>query len=392
MQSLGKLLGHKVGVLSTPGRGSVFSIEVKRPGTTVGRTRSAVPAKLPSVLGTSHENGLILLVEDDPEIQKLMVQVLTADGHRVMAASDGVGALDLLATAAPDLILADYNLPNGMDGLEVATRVQARCGTPIPVVILTGDISMDALRRIAAQDCLALNKPVQTDLLLGALQTLLNPAPSLPDAPERPYEPPRVHFTLFIVDDDEGIRTWIRSLFEAEGHSVEDFADGESFLAGYSPGVEECVLIDFGLPGMSGAALLAALREAGWSLPAIMITGRSDVAMAVAAMKTGASDFIEKPVLPQDLLASVGRAIDRARDASERLSWKTDAAGHLAALTARQREVLALVLAGSASKTIAFELGISQRTVENHRASIMRKTGTKSLPALARLALVAEPA
>ena len=392
VQSLGKLLGHKVGVRSTPGRGSVFSIEVKRPGTTVGRTRSAVPAKLPSILGTSHENGLILLVEDDPEIQKLMVQVLTADGHRVMAASDGVGALDLLATAAPDLILADYNLPNGMDGLEVATRVQARCGTPIPVVILTGDISMDALRRIAAQDCLALNKPVQTDLLLGALQTLLNPAPSLPNAPERPYEPPRVHFTLFIVDDDEGIRTWIRSLFEAEGHSVEDFADGESFLAGYSPGVEECVLIDFGLPGMSGAALLAALREAGWSLPAIMITGRSDVAMAVAAMKTGASDFIEKPVLPQDLLASVGRAIDRARDASERLSWKTDAAGHLAALTARQREVLALVLAGSASKTIAFELGISQRTVENHRASIMRKTGTKSLPALARLALVAEPA
>ena len=123
-----------------------------------------------------------------------------------------------------------------------------------------------------------------------------------------------------------------------------------------------------------------------------MITGRSDVAMAVAAMKAGASDFIEKPASPQDLLASVGRAINRGRDANQRLSWKADAAGHLAVLTPRQQQVLTLVLAGSASKAIAFELGISQRTVENHRASIMRKTGTKSLPALARLALVAESA
>lgn len=394
VQSLGKLLGHEVRVRSAPGRGSVFSIDVKRPCETAGARQYSTASKASSRLLTSHENGLILLVEDDPEIQKLMVQVLSADGHGVTAASDGLGALELLASAGdpPDIILADYNLPNGMDGLEVATRIQAQYSRPIPVVILTGDISTDALRRIAAQDCLALNKPVQTDLLLAALQTLLHPAPSLPDAAERPHATPHGHLTLFIVDDDEGIRRWIRSVFEAEGHRVEDFPDGESFLAQYSPGAEECVLIDFGLPGMSGAALLAALREAGWFLPAIMITGYSDVAMAVAAMKAGASDFIEKPASPQDLLASVGRAIDRARNASERLSWKADAAGHLAALTARQREVLALVLAGSASKTIAFELGISQRTVENHRASIMRKTGTKSLPALARLALVAEPA
>ena len=90
VQSLGKLLGHKVSVHSVVGPGSVFSIEVKRPDATAGRAGSAVPAK-PSILGTSHESGLILLVEDDPEIQKLMVQVLSADGHRVMAASDGMG-------------------------------------------------------------------------------------------------------------------------------------------------------------------------------------------------------------------------------------------------------------------------------------------------------------
>ena len=392
VQSLGKLLGHAVRVRSTPGRGSVFSIDVKRHGKEGGAIRASAPTLDPASLVASHKNCSILLVEDDPEIRQLMVQILTADGHRVCATSDGVGALDSLETGGlmPDIILADYNLPDGMDGLEVASRIQANCGWPIPVVILTGDISTEALRKIAARDCLALNKPIQSDLLLAALQRLLLPRMSMRETVEPPREIPRRRFTLFVVDDDEGVRTWVRGVFEAEGHRVETFADGESFLAAYRPGCEECVLIDAGLPGMSGTTLLAALREAGWSLPAIMITGRSDVAMAVAAMKAGASDFIEKPASTNDLAASVGRAIERARDDNERLSWQTEAAGRLATLTQRQRQVLTLVLAGSASKAIAYELSISQRTVENHRASIMRKTGVTSLPALARLALAAD--
>jgi two-component system, chemotaxis family, CheB/CheR fusion protein len=124
-------------------------------------------------------------------------------------------------------------------------------------------------------------------------------------------------------------------------------------------------------------------------LPAIMITGNSDVAMAVEAMKAGASDFIEKPISHHELLASVDRALEQSQDSEKRAAWRVEAATHLADLTPRQRQVMMMVLAGHPSKNIAADLGISQRTVENHRASIMTKTGCKSLPALARLAVAA---
>jgi len=150
--------------------------------------------------------------------------------------------------------------------------------------------------------------------------------------------------------------------------------------------------VDAAMPGMDGFELLRRLDEDGHRLPAIMVTGHGDVAMAVRAMKGGALDFIEKPVSAPDLLAGVGRALDQSHDAGTRAAWHAAAAGSIAALTRRQRDVMAMVLAGHPSKNIAADLGISQRTVENHRAAIMHKTGTKSLPELARLALAVETA
>ena len=121
-----------------------------------------------------------------------------------------------------------------------------------------------------------------------------------------------------------------------------------------------------------------------------MITGQSDVPTAVQAMKAGALDFIEKPITSNELLAGVERALEQARDSSKRVAWHADAADKMSALTPRQREIMKLVLAGHPSKNIAADLCISQRTVENHRADIMKKMGVKSLPALARTALAAE--
>jgi two-component system CheB/CheR fusion protein len=140
---------------------------------------------------------------------------------------------------------------------------------------------------------------------------------------------------------------------------------------------------------MDGIELLRRLHDAGHRLPAIMITGNSDVRMAVQAMKAGASDFIEKPITRDELLASVERALEQSRDSGKLSAWREDAASHVAGLTPRQHQIMALVLAGHPSKNIAADLGISQRTVENHRATIMKKTGSKSVPALARLALAA---
>jgi two-component system, chemotaxis family, CheB/CheR fusion protein len=113
--------------------------------------------------------------------------------------------------------------------------------------------------------------------------------------------------------------------------------------------------------------------------------------MAVQAMKAGASDFIEKPIGPRELLASVGRALEQSHDSTKLSAWRKAAANHIASLTPRQRQIMDLVLTGQPSKNIAADLGISQRTVESHRAAIMKKTGANSLPALARLALIAAP-
>jgi two-component system CheB/CheR fusion protein len=142
---------------------------------------------------------------------------------------------------------------------------------------------------------------------------------------------------------------------------------------------------------MGGLALLQRLKGEGSRLASIMITGQGDVPMAVEAMRAGAADFIEKPIRRDELFASIERALEQTRD-SAKLSVQREAAStRLAGLTARQRQIMKLVLAGHPSKNIAADLGISQRTVENHRAAAMKKTGSHSLSALIRLALAADP-
>jgi two-component system, chemotaxis family, CheB/CheR fusion protein len=194
---------------------------------------------------------------------------------------------------------------------------------------------------------------------------------------------------IFVIDDDSHIRDGLRKELEVDGRTVESFATCEAFLEAYHPGREACLVVDAYLPGMSGLELLQHLSHQRHRLPAIMITGDGDVPMAVQAMKAGALDFIEKPFHHSDLRASVDRALEQSRNLSKSLAWREAAANHIAALTLRQRQIMDLVLAGNPSKNIAADLGISQRTVETHRALIMKKTGAKSLPALARLALAA---
>ncbi len=316
------------------------------------------------------------------------------DGHRVTAVPDSPAALDLAAPEAirPDLILADFNLPNGMDGLATIARLREKLHRDVPVIILTGDISTGTLSAIAEKNCLQLNKPVKLVELLKVIQALLAPSqPVVPAVRESTADPASIlqPHVIYVVDDDSNIRHAIRAVIENAGRTVEDYATSETFLETYQPGRKGCLLIDAYLPGMGGVELLQRLRENGNPLPAIMITGNSDVPMAVQAMKAGTMDFIEKPIGAPELLASVERALDQARDASKLSAWRDSATKHIAGLTPRQHEIMDLVLAGHPSKNIAADLGVSQRTVENHPASIMKKTGARSLPALARLALAA---
>jgi two-component system CheB/CheR fusion protein len=393
VQRLGGLLGHRVRVSSQPGKGSVFAIEIMLPQSDRPREHRRQDRD-GGIAESAHRTGAILVVEDDPEVRGLLDLLLKDEGHRAATASDGVAALDLVARGVvrPDLILADYNLPGGMDGLEVTAKLRERLGRQVPVIILTGDISTDTLRHIARQDCMQLNKPVKLKELTQAIQRLLAASP--PAASPHAASPAngtgdRGEPVIFVVDDDGHVRDGMRSVLEDDGRMVEDYASCEAFLEAYRPGRAACLLVDAYLPGMNGLELLQRLRAAGHRLPAIMITGNSDVSMAVQAMKAGASDFIEKPVGRGDLLAGVERALEQSRDTNKLSAWREAAADHVAGLTARQRQIMGLVVAGHPSKNIAADLGISQRTVENHRAAIMKKTDSKSLPALARLALAA---
>ena len=394
VKSLGELLGHPISVRSLQGKGSVFSIEVpltpSAPSAPGDRSRPTddAPAQ------TARHAGAILVIEDDPEVREHLKLFLNEEGYAVSTAVDGPAALEAVARGMtrPDLVLADYNLPNGMNGVQVSQRLRQELEGQIPFIILTGDISTATLRDIALHDCVHLHKPVKLGELTYAIEKLLAKPPEPHVAPPR-HAAAALSVSggarIVVVDDDDLVREAIRAVLEDDGRVVETYPSCEAFLEGFHSDRPACLLIDAYLPAMSGLELLEKLHSDGHSLPAIMITGNADVPMAIKAMKAGALDFIEKPIGREELLASIERALDLSHDSEKLLEWRATAAGHLAGLTARQRDVMERVLAGQPSKNIAADLGISQRTVENHRAGIMKRTGSKSLPALARLALLA---
>jgi len=395
VQRLGSLLGHRVQVRSRLGQGSVFSVEVPLSSSGDGSQRQRDTLAADSeVFDPVRRTGAILVVEDDPQMRELLELLLQAEGHYIATAPDGPSALELFARGGirPDLILADYNLPNAMDGLEVSVRLRELIGRQVPVIILTGDISTDVLRNVAGHDCIQLNKPVKVTELSRVIQQLLPISQAAGTAhaprPAQPADSTEPH-VIFVVDDDGQIRETMRAALEQGGRAVETYPTGESFLEAYRPVQRAVLLIDAYLPGLSGIEVLQRLNREGHCPPSIVITGNSDVHMAVEAMKAGASDFIEKPVGYAELTASIDRALEQSADSTRLTAWREAAARRLALLTSRQREIMEMVLAGHPSKNIAADLGISQRTVENHRATIMRKTNSKSLPALARLALAA---
>lgn len=171
VQRLGDLLGHPVRVRSTPGRGSAFAVEILLPLEENAPVVAAIDA---DIIDQKHRAATIMIIEDDPDVRHLLEFALTDGGHVVLAAADGVGALEMTAQGSlPDIILTDYNLPNAMDGLRVAAKLRAILGASLPVIVLTGDISTETLRDVAGQKCVQVNKPVKPTELLRLIQSLL---------------------------------------------------------------------------------------------------------------------------------------------------------------------------------------------------------------------------
>jgi two-component system response regulator FixJ len=194
---------------------------------------------------------------------------------------------------------------------------------------------------------------------------------------------------VYVVDDDEAIRKSLAFLLRTAGLPSRTFDNAEEFLAEARDLAPGCVITDVRMPGIDGIELVRRLGEARLPLSTIVITGHGDIALAVEAMKAGAIDFIEKPFKEDLLLAAVQKALnadDRAaRDDGDRQRYQAAFAG----LSRREREVLEQVVVGKTSKVIAYDLGISPRTVEVYRAGMMMKTGAKSLSELVRMALLA---
>jgi len=193
--------------------------------------------------------------------------------------------------------------------------------------------------------------------------------------------------TVFVVDDDEAMRSSLRWLVEAEGLRVETFAAASEFLAAYYPGRAGCILLDVRMPGMSGLELQAHLSSQDMRTPVIIITGHGDVPMAVQAMKAGAVDFIEKPFDDEVLLSGIRRALATDAEQRERQENRAELAMRLAQLTPREHEVMERVTEGKSNKEIANALGVSAKTVEAHRARVMEKMGAHSLAELVKMVM-----
>jgi len=192
---------------------------------------------------------------------------------------------------------------------------------------------------------------------------------------------------VYVVDDDEGVRDSLQYLLEASQYLVQTFPSAELFLAQFDPKAIAVLVLDVRMPGMSGLQLQEELLARKAALPIVFVTGHGDVSMAVATMKKGALDFIEKPFNQADLKALVDRLLVQARERAAAAERERMNAALLARLTAREQQVLERIVAGRLNKQIAADLGISIKTVEAHRANIMDKLEANTVADLMRVAL-----
>jgi two-component system response regulator FixJ len=203
-------------------------------------------------------------------------------------------------------------------------------------------------------------------------------------------EKPAAQRVVHIIDDDEALRESLAFLLRTAKLEVKSFDSAKAFLEALPDASLACVITDVRMPDLSGIDLLKRLKELKIGVPVIVITGHGDIALAVEAMKIGAADFLEKPFNDDLLLASVHAALDQQRDQTKRDAERAEIEHCLFTLSPRERDVLAGLVEGRANKQIAFDLGISPRTVEIYRANLMNKMQADSLSDLVRMALVAQ--
>lgn len=385
------LLGHTVEVRSRPGKGTMFAVIVA----------AAEPASALAMRQRRREAGrlggpTIILVEDHPGQLQTLQALFELEGYRVVPARTGAAALARIhgpEAVFPDILVCDYNLPGGMGGLEIVRRMRAALGTQVPALIVTGDKSPSARNALDASGLTYLNKPTKAGDLVGAVERLVRTGKPQWVTERKPMRPaahapapaPTADADIGVIDDEPDIREGLRLILEAAGHRVATYPSSEAFLDDTQPHRFRCLVVDLTLPGLDGLGLQARLKAEQRDVPIVFVTGRGNLPIAVAAMRAGAADFLRKPVRADELLASVTRALASVEQSASLREEQEDIDGRLGLLTERERQVLKRMLMGAPTKIIGADLGISIRTAEHHRQSVMRKMAAKSLAMLVRM-------
>lgn len=193
--------------------------------------------------------------------------------------------------------------------------------------------------------------------------------------------------TVYVIDDQKAVRQALSEMLNVFGFTAESFDSADRFLAQFDPKQPACIVADVRMPGTDGIALVRELAKRGANLPVILISGHADIPMAVAAIKAGAEEFIEKPVDDTQLVAAINRGLARLHETRDQSRSRDELGERFARLTPRQTEIFDLVVEGLTSQTIADRLGISVRTVESYRAEIMEKMQAESVAVLVRQAI-----
>ena len=337
VKRLSELLELRVVVQSRLHKGSAFMIEIDH--APAGEPLVSLPAPV-----DDHPNqaatlswASVLIIEDENGMRDLLKMGLEQTGYVVAATSTAPEALAIVRGLqfTPDVILADYNLPTGGNGIAAIGYIRQALRRNVPALILTGDISSKALRAFAQHEIPYLHKPAKLKDVVQVVETLVvrQTDERVVHISEPEYMRPMTGRLIEVIDDQQDIRDNLRALFEGEGWTVATYVSAEEYLADYHPDRSGCLLVDAYLPGMVGMELLRLLKEKHHRFPVIVITGRSDVRMAINAMRYGAADFIEKPFSYQEIYRSVQSALERSRDANEREERRETARATLAMLT-----------------------------------------------------------
>ncbi|TCH96310.1 response regulator [Roseococcus sp. SYP-B2431] len=368
---LGEFLGH------------VIRIDARSPGQAVFLTDVPTADGSASAVARAVRDGMshVLIIEEDVELTVALRLLLERDGYAVMTSTDAAHALSLALEHPPALIITDYDLPGSMTGLDLARRMAGRREPPPAAILLTDGLGAGALGDIAAAGFDHAPRTADAGELLGQVRRLL------PRATGAATLPATVPGRIFLLDDDPERRLRLRDWLGSQGWVAEEFATVEGFLEADTPERRGCVLADWSTAETRGRTLLAALRPLAHRLPVIALADQGDIHLAVTAISAGAIDFIKRPIQRDMLVRSLGKATAQVAEGEQQQASKAEQAARLASLTPRQREILERILAGAPNKIIAADLNLSQRTVENHRATLMAKLGARSLPELIRIVM-----